>query len=172
MKIKIHQINPLADKNHFAFCGTEQLEALGYDLFVIDSDIYIEVFGGDVNCKSLEDVYCMFNDGRLSVPHFMGHSLSVSDVVEVISSVTVEPGFYYCEPFGFKKVEFTSAGIPAELDRNSLNKAMQCLCDNGIEKDECGTVLQALCYILLDTEIEGLIPEDYFLGEHLKDSEG
>ena len=27
------------------------------------------------------------------------------------------------------------------------------LIDNGVERDEAGTVLQALCYILLDTEI-------------------
>lgn len=31
--------------------------------------------------------------------------------------------------------------------------AKQCLIDNGIEDDEAETVLQALCYILMDTEI-------------------
>lgn len=34
-----------------------------------------------------------------------------------------------------------------------LQKAKRCLRDNGIEEDECATVLQALCYILLDVEI-------------------
>lgn len=42
-----------------------------------------------------------------------------------------------------------------------LQKAMQCLEDNGIEEDECRTVLQALGYILLDAE---LFPEDVAKG--------
>lgn len=38
-----------------------------------------------------------------------------------------------------------------------INKAEQCLIDNGIEPDEAQTVLQALGYILLDEE---LYPEE------------
>lgn len=34
-----------------------------------------------------------------------------------------------------------------------INKAEQCLIDNGIEPDEASTVLQALGYILLDEEL-------------------
>ena len=34
---------------------------------------------------------------------------------------------------------------------------MRCLEDNGIEPDETAIVLQALCYILLDIEIENII---------------
>lgn len=37
--------------------------------------------------------------------------------------------------------------------KQRLVRAKQCLIDNGVERDEAGTVLQALCYILLDTEI-------------------
>lgn len=33
------------------------------------------------------------------------------------------------------------------------NRAEQCLIDNGIDKDEACVVLQALGYILLDTEL-------------------
>lgn len=48
------------------------------------------------------------------------------------------------------------------INREQIKKALQCLADNGIDKDECPTVLQALCYILLDEEIEDLLlEEDY-----------
>lgn len=40
-----------------------------------------------------------------------------------------------------------------EIAPSQVNAAMQCLIDNGIEKDEAATVLQALGYILLDTEL-------------------
>lgn len=38
--------------------------------------------------------------------------------------------------------------------QSCLEHARQCLIDNGIETDEVGTVLQALCYILLNEEIQ------------------
>ena len=38
-----------------------------------------------------------------------------------------------------------------------IEKALQCLVDNGIESDEAETVLQALGYILMDVE---LFPDD------------
>lgn len=44
-----------------------------------------------------------------------------------------------------------------QIDREDIRRALKCLEDNGIEKDECGVVLQALCYILTDTETWPLI---------------
>lgn len=43
------------------------------------------------------------------------------------------------------------------LTKSKVEAAMRCLEDNGIEPDETATVLQALCYILLDAEIENII---------------
>lgn len=40
-----------------------------------------------------------------------------------------------------------------KLTDDVLQKAKQCLRDNGIEENKCATVLQAICYILLDVEI-------------------
>lgn len=40
---------------------------------------------------------------------------------------------------------------------NKIKEAEQVLIDNGIEKDEAATVLQAIGYVLLDTE---LYPEE------------
>lgn len=50
--------------------------------------------------------------------------------------------------------------VTAILTREDIQKALQCLADNGIEKGECAVVLQALCYILMDTEIENLLQEE------------
>lgn len=70
----------------------------------VESGIYNRVFQGIVDCPSLEGIYYMFNvnhpDG------YTGCSLSVSDVVQVIHSPSVEPGFYFCESFGYKKIDF------------------------------------------------------------------
>jgi hypothetical protein len=40
-----------------------------------------------------------------------------------------------------------------EIAPAQVNAAMQCLIDNGIEADEASVVLQALGYILIDTEL-------------------
>lgn len=39
-----------------------------------------------------------------------------------------------------------------KTSKTKIEKAIQCLIDNGIEKDEAKVVLQALGYILLDEE--------------------
>ena len=46
------------------------------------------------------------------------------------------------------------------VSKDNLIKAMQCLADNGIEKDECYNVLQALCYTLMDIEIDDYLTEE------------
>ena len=46
------------------------------------------------------------------------------------------------------------------IDEEMIRKAQQCLADNGIEPDETATVLQALGYILLDSELEDLLDWD------------
>jgi hypothetical protein len=70
----------------------------------INPKIYEKVFSGCINeLKSLEDVYEKFN---IDMPKsYYGHSLSVSDIVEVIDSDSVNNGFYYCDSIGFKKVD-------------------------------------------------------------------
>lgn len=39
------------------------------------------------------------------------------------------------------------------IDIDKIRAAEKCLIDNGIEADEASTVLQAIGYILLDTEL-------------------
>ena len=58
---------------------------------------------------------------------------------------------YWCRKFG-----------TPSFDRISIEKALRCLKDNGIEKSECPVVLQAMCYILYDAEIEDLLEDGDF----------
>ena len=45
----------------------------------------------------------------------------------------------------------------SEITKETIEKALQCLIDNGIEDNEAETVLQALGYVLMDAE---LFPEE------------
>lgn len=103
MNIRIYQVNLKRDERRVAFTGYEELQQL-YGDTNIDSQIYDKVFEGAVDCKSLEAVFQKFNTNRPEA--YRGRSLSVSDVVEVIDSKEVESGFYFCDSFGFRKVDF------------------------------------------------------------------
>ena len=102
MKIKIYQIDRDKDNGSLSFLNYENtVKRTGGR---IRSEIYRKVFDGDVECGGLEDVYFMFNENRPE--SFTGHSLSVSDIVEIENSDIVEKGFYFCDSFGFKKIDF------------------------------------------------------------------
>lgn len=102
MKIRIYQINLKRDTNNVAFMNLEFLEKVK-GVHTVDSKIYDRVFDGEVDCKTLEDVYQMFN---LNHPKdYKGRSLSVSDVVEVIKDEETSE-FYFCDSIGFKQIDF------------------------------------------------------------------
>lgn len=105
MNVKIYQINADRDVNHLMFLSMFNLRKQGFDER-INSEIYDLVFEGDVNAFNLEDVYYKFN---ADIPHgYKGRSLSVSDVVEVSGDENIKDGFYFCDRFGFKSVEFNN----------------------------------------------------------------
>jgi hypothetical protein len=61
------------------------------------------VYQGSPKCKSLEDIYMIFN---LNHPEdYRGHSLSVSDIVSVVGYKEIEDGYYFCDSFGWKKLD-------------------------------------------------------------------
>lgn len=103
MKIKIYQVNTERDSDNLAFMGSDFLmkKQGGMNL---DSSIYDSVFEGSVECRSLEDVYAVFN--RNHPTGYKARSLSVSDVVEVVDADKVKAGFYFCDSFGFQEVSF------------------------------------------------------------------
>ena len=103
MKIRIYQVNTERDPERLAFMGSDFLmkKRGGMNL---DSSIYDSVFEGTVECRSLEDVYAVFN--RSHPTGYKARSLSVSDVVEVMEAEKVKEGFYFCDSFGFQEVSF------------------------------------------------------------------
>lgn len=104
MKINIYQINNERDVNNVAFLRYDSLQRFQGSA-AVDSAIYDKVYAGDVDCKNLESVFQKFNLDR--PPEFTGHSLSVSDVVEVCDgNPNLKAGFYFCDSFGFKKIDF------------------------------------------------------------------
>lgn len=103
MKINIYQINRDRDTHRLKFLG---LDAVRKVLHCAEPDCgaYDKVYSGDVKCRNLEDVFVLFNSG--SPDGFQGHSLSVSDVVEVEDAASMTPGFYFCDSIGFKEIPF------------------------------------------------------------------
>jgi len=117
MVISIYQINIERDKDRVAFYGLEDLTEMKGEI-KLDSSIYDGVYSGEVDCSSLEDVCQMFNLDHLS--EYRGRSLSVSDIVEVKSAENVDSGFYFCDSFGFQKVEFTPLEKPEKATMRVL----------------------------------------------------
>jgi len=100
MRIRIYQINNDLDKDMIRFCNYEFTMKKCGKIF---SGIYECVYEGTVQADHLEDVYRIFNVDR---PHdFKGHSLSVSDVVEIIGEDAIST-FHYCDSIGFKEINF------------------------------------------------------------------
>lgn len=77
-------------------------------------EIYDKVFEGSVDCASLEGVNAKFNTDYPA--GYRGRSLSVSDIVEVMDAPETEPGFYFCDSFGFKSIPFDSAQTQEKSD--------------------------------------------------------
>lgn len=103
MRIKIYQIDLNKDDKSVAFESYERLKDIqGSDK--INAAIYNYVYSGEVDAQNLEDVYRIFNIDRPE--NYVGRSLSVSDVVEVVNSPSVKLGFYYCDAIGYKEIEF------------------------------------------------------------------
>lgn len=94
--IKIYQIDVNKDINHVKFMPFDWIENF-------DFSIYKEVWSGELNWCGLDDIFRIFNLEHPS--DFNGHSLSVSDIVQIVDSDTdVEDGYYYCDSFGWKKI--------------------------------------------------------------------
>lgn len=75
------------------------------------------VFDGPVDTNDLEALYTKFNIDHPSDYH--GHSLSMSDVVELYnanaSDVGLDSTFHYVDRFGFKEVDFEPTSPAMEM---------------------------------------------------------
>lgn len=169
MRINIYQIDGEKDTNSVKFCGYDETMSRGG----IIPQSYKCVFHGYVNAKTADDIYNIFNGFRDSnIGTYQGHSLSVSDIVEIVDDIPeifgkidflyagedhvgkigetvyftnpekyyaeiqasndcgrpmqaeivaaqhlklAEPGFYFCDSFGWKNIEFDKSQS-AEMD--------------------------------------------------------
>lgn len=109
MKITIYQIIPELDQDRLMFMPLSYFQKAGYPS--PPAEIYESVFCGETEVATLEEIYRTFNrkdeaDARyLEKIGFTGHSMSVSDIVEVQDSPG-ESHFYFCDTFGFPQISF------------------------------------------------------------------
>ena len=114
MRIRIFQINHDRDPERMKFASFQEWGGKP-----VDAARYDRVFAGEIVGKNLEDVFRTFNS-EPQHPLLRGHSLSVSDVVEVQAPVgDLKPGFYFCDSVGFEQIDFDpeQAQIPDKLCR-------------------------------------------------------
>lgn len=98
MRIKIYQIDMDRDDERIAFESLDNLKRYT-GRAVVKREIYDMAYecevGEDV---TLEDIYCTFN---MNHPEdYRARSISVSDVVETPA------GLFFCDSFGWKKIEW------------------------------------------------------------------
>ena len=112
MRINIYQIDSEKDTNRVKFSGYDETMKHGS----IISQNYKCVFRGDVD-GDLEAVYSLFNTEERPGT-YQGHSLSVSDIVEVIRDDTgqTQPGSYFVDRIGFRKLADFDSSQCAEMD--------------------------------------------------------
>ncbi|MBR4655041.1 MAG: DUF3849 domain-containing protein [Oscillospiraceae bacterium] len=113
LRIRIFQINHDRDPERRKFMDLEHLGGKP-----VDASSYDRVFTGEIPGKTLEDVFQVFNTGGHRLHR--GHSLSVSDIVELRDPAGDTPaGFYYCDSVGFQPVDFDpdKAQVPDRLCR-------------------------------------------------------
>ena len=97
-KCRIHQLKPNADVM-MKFIGYDELtERFGEP----DPENYEVVYDGEVGTNDLEALYEKFNIDH--PPGYKGHSLSISDVVELYDASG--SSFHYVDRFGFKEIAF------------------------------------------------------------------
>lgn len=102
-EFSIYQINTDRDNNRVCFLGLDTLERFQHSKEV-DPVLYDRVYDGKLDCNSLETIFEKFNINHPA--DYKGRSLSVSDVVEIRESDTLNPGFYFVDSIGFKSISF------------------------------------------------------------------
>ncbi|MBP5581500.1 MAG: hypothetical protein J6X85_06920, partial [Ruminococcus sp.] len=112
MRIRVFQINDVKDADKLKFMSYETVMKSAS----VDANIYHQVYGGTVNCSDLEGVFSLCNTTFPS--GYYGHSLSVSDVIEICDGE--RKGFYYCDVVGFEKIDFDIS----KVDRSDMLKVL------------------------------------------------
>lgn len=98
MTFNIYQIKELHVFN-YGFMGWKFAQKHGFNIKDYNSVYSGEIQYDDAN-YALEKLFCKFNMDRPD--DFHGHSLSVSDIVELVNNGT--SSYYYCDSFGWVNV--------------------------------------------------------------------
>lgn len=100
--IKIYQINIDKDVNKVKFMKYSWIKE--FDFSIYDKIWSGEVFNEEENLYMfLDEIYEAFN--LYHPKDFTGHSLSVSDIVQIIDKDESINGYYYCDSFGWLKLD-------------------------------------------------------------------
>ena len=94
MKVRIFQLKDNADNRFMSYDFTTAHGG-------VKAENYHQVYGGEVLADGLDGVYMICNTDH--PPGYYGHSLSISDVVEICEGK--DSGFYFVDSFGFKKLD-------------------------------------------------------------------
>lgn len=115
-EFSIYQINVDRDTANVCFIGMESLERIK-GTKEINAAAYDRVYDGKMDCNSLENIYQKFNIDHPA--DYKGRSLSVSDVVEIRESDTLNPGFYFVDSIGFKAISFDKSLCKESVEAGS-----------------------------------------------------
>ncbi|OCN03312.1 hypothetical protein A7X67_13235 [Clostridium sp. W14A] len=110
---RIYQLKPNVDV---------MMKFIGYDDLLKkfgapDPKNYSLVYDGQIETEDLDEIYEKFNVGRPS--GFQGHSLSISDVIELYDEAG--SSCHYVDHFGFRDIEFQT---PAQQNGQRLNETI------------------------------------------------
>lgn len=101
MRITIYQMKSESNHEYLMFRDLQSILAACNNR--VPAEHYESVYDGELDIKSLEDAYYIFN---MAHPKgYRGRSMSISDVVEV-HDPDVGSVFYYCDTIGFKRILF------------------------------------------------------------------
>ena len=130
-EFSIYQINTDRDDNRICFLGLDTLERFQHSKEV-DPVLYDRVYDGKLDCNSLETIYEKFNIDHPA--DYKGRSLSVSDVVEIRDSDTLNPGFYFVDSIGFKSISFDKSLCKEPVEAGSGKISGSDVCSSDLPK--------------------------------------
>lgn len=86
---------------YITFSGLDFVREMG---IALTADLYNKVYSGEVEAAesveaTLDNLFTKFNIGR-KPEDFRGHSLSVSDIIELDGKL------YYVDSYGFEEIQF------------------------------------------------------------------
>lgn len=133
MRVAIYQINTERDTKRLVFQSWAAFQRQGYQQ--PPPDIYDIVYTYQAELATAEGVYRRFNMDHPA--DYMGRSLSVSDIVEIVSD-TGERSCFFCDRVGFHPIEFHSFLVGTQGD---LQKRLSLLLEN---RPACGILMQEI----------------------------